>query len=77
MMYLLKATQPKALKLAVVVAQLTARSLPISDDLGSIPVIGNFYWAITYLLLTLCRQDENKEKVLKFRNDAFLCLETL
>ena len=36
---------------AVLVAQLTARSLPIPEDQGSNPVIGNFY--LTYLLLTV------------------------
>ena len=46
--------------MAVVVAQLTAQLLPIPEDPGSNPVIGNFYW--TYLLLTVCRKDENKEK---------------
>jgi len=44
----------------VVVAQLIAWSLPIPEDPGSNPVIGNFYE--TYLLLTVCRKDENKEK---------------
>ena len=39
---------------AVVVAQLAARSLPIPEDPGSNPVINN------YLLLTVCRKDENK-----------------
>ena len=45
---------------AVVVGQLTARSLSIPEDLGSNPVIGNFYWKC--LLLSVCREDENKEK---------------
>ena len=45
---------------AVVVAQLMARLLPIPEDPGSNPVIDNFYW--TYLLLTVCVNDENKEK---------------
>ena len=33
---------------AVVVAQLAARSLPIPEDPGSNPVIGNFYWTFIY-----------------------------
>ena len=33
----------------------------IPEDPGSIPVIGNFYLNI-YLLLTVCRKDENKRK---------------
>ena len=45
----------------VVVAQLAERSPTISEDPGSNPVIGNFYLNI-YLLLTVCRKDENKEK---------------
>ena len=45
----------------VVVAQLAERSLMIPEDPGSNPVIGNFYLNI-YLLLTVCRKDENKEK---------------
>ena len=45
---------------AVVVAQLIAWLLPIPEDPGSNPVIGIFYR--TYLLLTVCRTDENKEK---------------
>ena len=45
---------------AVFVAQLTAQSLLIPEDPGLNPVIGNFYW--TYLLLTVYRKDENKEK---------------
>ena len=43
---------------AVVVAQLAARSLPIPEDPGSNPVIGNFYRTFRYLLLTVCRKDE-------------------
>jgi len=43
------------------VAQLAERSLMIPEDPGSNPVIGNFYLNI-YLLLTVCRKDENKEK---------------
>ena len=42
-------------------AQLAERSLMILEDPGSNPVIGNFYLNI-YLLLTVCRKDENKEK---------------
>ena len=42
-------------------AQLAERSLTIPEDLGSNPVIGNFYLNI-FLLLTVCRKDENKEK---------------
>ena len=45
----------------VVVAQLAERSLMIPEDPGLNPVIGNFYLNI-YLLLTVCRKDENKEK---------------
>ena len=45
----------------VVVAQLAERSLTIPEDPGSNPVIGNFYLN-NYLLLTVCRKDENKEK---------------
>ena len=45
----------------VVVAQLAERSLMIPEDPGSNPVIGNFYLNI-YLLLTVCRKDENIEK---------------
>ena len=41
-------------------AQWTARSLPIPEDPGSNPIIGNSFR--TYLLLTVCRKDENKEK---------------
>ena len=37
---------------AVVVAQLADRSLPIPEDPGSNPVIGNIY-----LLLNVCRKD--------------------
>ena len=33
---------------AVVVAQLAERLLPISEDPGSNPVIGNFYWTLIY-----------------------------
>ena len=40
----------------IFVAQLIARSLPIPEDPGSNPVVGNIYW--TYLLLTICREDE-------------------
>ena len=36
-------------------------TLMIPEDPGSNPVIGNFYLNI-YLLLTVCRKDENKEK---------------
>ena len=42
---------------AVVVAQLADRSLPIPDDPGSNPVIGNFN-----LLLNVYRKDENQIK---------------
>ena len=42
-------------------AQLAERSPMIPEDPGSNPVIGNFYLNI-YLLLTVCRKDENKEK---------------
>ena len=45
----------------VVVAQLAERLLMIPEDPGSNPAIGNFYLNI-YLLLTVCRKDENKEK---------------
>ena len=45
----------------MVVAQLAERSPTIPEDPGSNPVIGNFYLNI-YLLLTVCRKDENKEK---------------
>ena len=41
----------------------------IPEDPGSNPVIGNFYLNI-YLLLTVCRKDENKEK--KAENGPFL-----
>ena len=34
--------------------------VPITEDPGSSPIIGNFYW--TYLLLTGSEKDENKEK---------------
>ena len=44
----------------MVVAQLAEWLLPIPEDPGSNPVIGNFYW--TYLQLTVCRKDENKEE---------------
>ena len=42
-------------------AQLGEGSLTKPEDPGSNPVIGNFYLNI-YLLLTVCRKDENKEK---------------
>ena len=42
------------------VVQLAERSLQISEDLGSNPAIGSFYW--TCLLLTVCRKDENIRK---------------
>ena len=45
---------------AVVVTQLTQRSLPVPDDPGSNPLIGNFH--LTYLLLIVWRKDENKDK---------------
>ena len=45
----------------VVVAQLAEQLLMIPEDPGSNPVISNFYLNI-YLLLTVCRKDENKEK---------------
>ena len=45
----------------MVVAQLAERSLMIPEDPGSNPVISNFYLNI-YLLLTVCRKEENKEK---------------
>ena len=51
----------------MVVAQLTAWSLSIQEDPGLKPVIGNFYR--TYLLLTVCRKDENKER--EVGNDPF------
>ena len=44
----------------MVVVQLAERSHPIPEDLGSNPGIGNFYW--TYLLLPVCRKDENKKE---------------
>ena len=43
---------------AVVLSQLTARSLPIPEDPGSNPIIGNFIEQ----LFTVCRKDENKDK---------------
>ena len=46
---------------AVVVAKFTEPSLSIPEDLGSNPVIGIFYWTITYLL-TVCREDEDKKR---------------
>ena len=46
----------------MVVAQWTALMLSIPEDPGLNPVIGNFYWTIIYLLLNVCRKDENKEK---------------
>ena len=45
----------------VVVAQLAERSLTMPEDPGLNPVISNFYFNI-YLLLTVCRKDENKKK---------------
>ena len=59
----------------VVVAQLAERSLTIPEDPGSNPVIGNFYLNI-YLLLTVRRKDENKEKEAEngpFLNTLHLC----
>ena len=50
-------------------AQLAERSPTIPEDPGSNPVIGNFYLNI-YLLLTVCRKDENKEK--EAENGPFL-----
>ena len=50
-------------------AQLAERSPTILEDPGSNPVIGNFYLNI-YLLLTVCRKDENKEK--EAENGPFL-----
>ena len=47
---------------AVVVAQLAERSLPISEDPGSNPVIGDFCWAFIYCLLVV-ETTKNKEKV--------------
>ena len=44
---------------AVVVAQLAERSLPIPEDPGS---ISSQLLLNIYLLLTVCRKDENKEK---------------
>ena len=44
----------------MVVVQLAERSLSISDDPGSKPAIGNFYWK--YLLLTVDRTYKNKWK---------------
>ena len=55
----------------VVVAQLAERSLTIPEDPGSNPVIGNFYLN-NYLLLTVCRKDENKEKEAHFLKRLFL-----
>ena len=46
---------------AVVVAQLAERLLPIPEDLG----FESSHWQLLlniYLLLTVCRKDENKEK---------------
>ena len=59
---------------AVVVAQLTRvasdirgpGSLPISEDPGSNPIIGNFF-EHTYLLLSVCRKDENIGKNMTFQ----------
>ena len=53
----------------VVVAQLTARWLPIPEDPGSNPGIGKLY--LTYLVLNVCRKYENKQKVVangQFKN---------
>ena len=41
-------TQGNNFILEVLVAQLAERSLTIPEDLGSIPVIGNFYWTFIY-----------------------------
>ena len=43
----------------MVVAQLAERSLPIPEDPGS---ISSQLLLNIYLLLTVCRKDENKEK---------------
>ena len=40
--------------------QLDEWSLPISEDPGSYPAIGNFYW--TYLLLPVLEKTKRKEK---------------
>ena len=42
-------------------AQLAERSLPLPEDPGLNPVIGKLLLNI-YLLLTVSRKDENKEK---------------
>ena len=55
-------------------AQLAEWLLMIPEDPGSNPVIGNFYLNI-YLLLTVCRKDENKEK--EAGNGPFLKKTTL
>ena len=47
--------------MAVIVAQLTVRSHMKQGDPGLNPVIDYFYRTLTYLLLTVCRKDENKE----------------
>ena len=47
---------------AVVVAQLAKRSLPISKDPGSNPVIGNFYWTFFYCLLFVEKMKIKKKR---------------
>ena len=53
---------------AVVVAQLAERLLPIPEDPGSNPVMGNFYWTINYWQL-FREKTKNKEK--EARNGPF------
>ena len=43
----------------VVMAQLTARSLPIPENPASNPIIGKFYWPGLHSIVG--RKDENKE----------------
>ena len=49
--------------MAVVVAQLTAWSLPMPEDPGLNTAIGNFYLFIKYFLFADCRKDAKKGKV--------------
>ena len=48
--------------MAVVVAQLAARSLTIPDDMGSNPVTGNFYWRIIYCKLFVEKMKINNKR---------------
>ena len=54
--------------MAVVVAQLAESSLPIPEDPGSNPVMGNFYWTNIYRQLFV-EKTKNKEK--EARNGQF------